>query len=348
MRLPKNFQPVGTWQQAGPPGARQGTSTLPDCYLLWHTGSQPRTWMSRSVEGTQSHDGPWCPWGARAASGCRLPRDSKVLTSKNLSPRPVATTSSAAEVGMLRATPLSPAAKYGMLSTALAAMMATESEGVTKNLQGQAQGSLWFRDVHRSTARLKDVHTSTAVREGGKLCSLGGLRCSTQRKEIRQGTSDSLVPCTDGSYTWSGARSCPVPGRFKKQQMRHLLPRIMFLSASPSQAAPNSGGSAEGCSLPSPMAFTSSLAYVRLGSGWPPPKSSCSRRSNRADRRQTRAKCSVAIIQQRACGPEERNVCPCRSQVLACTGRMVMPSHATCLGDAVDQSRGIHPQLLHK
>ena len=59
----------------------------------------------------------------------------------------------------------------------------------------------------------------------------------------------------------------------------HLLPRIMFLSASPSQAAPNCGGSAPpGSGAPasawSPMAATSWWAYVRLGSGWPPPKSS--------------------------------------------------------------------------
>lgn len=42
--------------------------------------------------------------------------------------------SRAAEVGMLRATPFRPLLKYGMASLAYAAMMATLSEGVTKNL----------------------------------------------------------------------------------------------------------------------------------------------------------------------------------------------------------------------
>jgi len=55
-----------------------------------------------------------------------------VGTSNRLSPLAAATRSRAADVGMDRATPFSPPAKKGMAS-ALAAMMATESEGVTKN-----------------------------------------------------------------------------------------------------------------------------------------------------------------------------------------------------------------------
>jgi len=45
----------------------------------------------------------------------------------------VATLSRAAEVGMERATPLMPLLKYGIAFCALAAITATESEGVTKN-----------------------------------------------------------------------------------------------------------------------------------------------------------------------------------------------------------------------
>mmetsp|Transcript_24033 Transcript_24033/g.65020 ORF Transcript_24033/g.65020 Transcript_24033/m.65020 type:complete len:203 (+) Transcript_24033:791-1399(+) len=56
------------------------------------------------------------------------------------------------------------------------------------------------------------------------------------------------------------------------------LPRIMLRSASPSAAAPKSGADAAAavCIPPpsSPMTLTSSWAYARLGSGWPPPKSS--------------------------------------------------------------------------
>jgi hypothetical protein len=72
---------------------------------------------------------------------------------------------------------------------------------------------------------------------------------------------------------------------------KNCLPRIMFLSPSPSAAAPNTGtlllalllplsllsllllGSTEP-SAASPILATSSGAYVRLGSGWHPPKSS--------------------------------------------------------------------------
>jgi len=49
----------------------------------------------------------------------------------------------------------------------------------------------------------------------------------------------------------------------------------MLRSASPSEAAPNSGGSSWGSDLPNPIRATNSFAYVKLGSGCPPPKSSC-------------------------------------------------------------------------
>mmetsp|Transcript_2328 Transcript_2328/g.8215 ORF Transcript_2328/g.8215 Transcript_2328/m.8215 type:complete len:206 (-) Transcript_2328:239-856(-) len=103
-----------------------------------------------------------------------------VGVSKHSTPSFSATRSRAAAVGMDRATPLSPPAKYGMHLGPYAAMMATESQGVTKN----------------------------------------------------------------------------------------LFPRIMLRSPSPSDAAPKSGASS------AYITSTSSLAYVRLGSGWPPPKSS--------------------------------------------------------------------------
>ena len=49
---------------------------------------------------------------------------------------------------------------------------------------------------------------------------------------------------------------------------KNLLPRIMLRSPSPSEAAPKSAA------LGPYMNSTRSCAYVRLGSGWPPPKSS--------------------------------------------------------------------------
>lgn len=61
------------------------------------------------------------------------------------------------------------------------------------------------------------------------------------------------------------------------QLLTHLLPSIMLRSASPSAAAPNSGGSTSEADLPKPIRATNSFAYVRLGSGWLPPKSSCKR-----------------------------------------------------------------------
>mmetsp|Transcript_32448 Transcript_32448/g.45225 ORF Transcript_32448/g.45225 Transcript_32448/m.45225 type:complete len:227 (-) Transcript_32448:268-948(-) len=96
-----------------------------------------------------------------------------------------ATKSTAPLVGMERAQPFKPSLKYGMHSWALSTMIASESDGVTKN----------------------------------------------------------------------------------------FFPKIMFLSASPSAAAPNSGTVSLFFS-PRPIVSTRSWAYVRFGSGCPPPKSS--------------------------------------------------------------------------
>mmetsp|Transcript_30411 Transcript_30411/g.85126 ORF Transcript_30411/g.85126 Transcript_30411/m.85126 type:complete len:288 (+) Transcript_30411:804-1667(+) len=64
------------------------------------------------------------------------------------------------------------------------------------------------------------------------------------------------------SAAWAAMTATESLGVTKKR-----LPRIMLRSASPSAAAPKQGA-------PSPnILATSSLAYVRLGSGWPPPKS---------------------------------------------------------------------------
>lgn len=54
----------------------------------------------------------------------------------------------------------------------------------------------------------------------------------------------------------------------------------MLRSASPSAAPPNSGGSSCDSDLPNPMRTTNSFAYVKLGSGCPPPKSSCIQESH--------------------------------------------------------------------
>ena len=113
------------------------------------------------------------------------------------------------------ATPFKPEEKQGMDWTALAAMMATESEGVTKNLIEEEKNKLLFASSNQT----------------------------------RNGIEHQ-------SYQF------------------YLLPRTMFLSASPSAAAPNSGGLLSGV-LPNPIRATNSFAYVRLGSGCPPPKSSC-------------------------------------------------------------------------
>ena len=50
---------------------------------------------------------------------------------------------------------------------------------------------------------------------------------------------------------------------------KKFFPRIMLRSPSPSDAAPKSGALS-----PANITSTSSFAYVRFGSGWPPPKSS--------------------------------------------------------------------------
>ena len=52
---------------------------------------------------------------------------------------------------------------------------------------------------------------------------------------------------------------------------KKFFPRIMLRSASPSQAAPKSG--AYTALSKTPIFLTRSSAYVRLGSGWPWPKS---------------------------------------------------------------------------
>mmetsp|Transcript_4179 Transcript_4179/g.15319 ORF Transcript_4179/g.15319 Transcript_4179/m.15319 type:complete len:205 (-) Transcript_4179:767-1381(-) len=120
------------------------------------------------------------PQMLRRPASIRLPKNfHPVGVSKHSTPAFAATRSSAAAVGIDLASPLSPLLKYGM-HWAFAAMMATESEGVTKK----------------------------------------------------------------------------------------LLPKIMLRSPSPSDAAPKSGASGAN------IVFTSSSAYVRLGSGWPPAKSS--------------------------------------------------------------------------
>lgn len=96
------------------------------------------------------------------------------------------------------ATPFKPVEKYGMASTAFAAMIATESDGVTKNLQN---------NKHVTIPRLVDE----------KFCK-------------------------------------------KKPRRHYLFPRIILRSASPSAAAPNSGGSTSELDLPNPMRATNSFA----------------------------------------------------------------------------------------
>mmetsp|Transcript_15336 Transcript_15336/g.30541 ORF Transcript_15336/g.30541 Transcript_15336/m.30541 type:complete len:222 (+) Transcript_15336:679-1344(+) len=70
-----------------------------------------------------------------------------------------------------------------------------------------------------------------------------------------------------------------ITARESEGVTKNCVPRIMFLSPSPSAAAPNDGTDLPAMSiglpfLSRPMVATSSLAYVRLGSAWPPLKSS--------------------------------------------------------------------------
>ena len=155
-----------------------GTSLLRSARMESHASTAHGPSFSRMWSEPVPKDSS--PQMDRRPASMRLPKNFQpVGVSKHSTPILVATRSSAAAVGMERARPLRPSLKYGM-HFAFAAMMATESEGVTKK----------------------------------------------------------------------------------------LLPRIMLRSPSPSDAAPKSGASAEY------IVFTSSSAYVRLGSGWPPAKSS--------------------------------------------------------------------------
>ena len=93
-----------------------------------HGPSFSRTWSAPVPKDSSPHT------DKRPAS-IKLPKNFQpVGVSKHSTPRPAATRSSAAAVGMERAKPFKPDLKYGIQSTALAAMMATESLGVTKKL----------------------------------------------------------------------------------------------------------------------------------------------------------------------------------------------------------------------
>mmetsp|Transcript_7056 Transcript_7056/g.25105 ORF Transcript_7056/g.25105 Transcript_7056/m.25105 type:complete len:316 (+) Transcript_7056:268-1215(+) len=97
---------------------------------------------------------------------------------------------------------------------------------------------------------------------------------------------------------------------------KNCWPSTMLRSASPSQAAPKVGKLALSVpasgrpSAPSPIAATSSGAYVRFGSGWPPPKSSfgsqCSSEAGSPPSSSTNRRCAYAPATP--CRPSNVNV----------------------------------------